>query len=324
MKCFRHIHTATAVATGLVLGAPAYAAGTHAGTLIQNTATVTFTIGGTPITLQSPTNVVKVDQLIGVAVTALISAPVPVGASNAVLSYQVTNTGNGTDSFDLLGAPNLGGNAFISTLQTVAIDSNGNGLYEPGVDSVISNGGASPAIAPDGTIKVFLIVAAPASATDAQTSQVRLTASSLTGTGTPGTLFAGKGVGGVDALVGLSGGIANAQEALVASMAQVTLTKSATIADPFGGALPVAGALVTYSIVAHTTGSGTATNLTINDAFPVGTTYQAGTVTLNGQALTDAADGDAGNASSTGIAVLLGNVPGGSADRTVTFQVKIN
>jgi uncharacterized repeat protein (TIGR01451 family) len=312
------------VATGLALGQPAWAAGTHAGTLISNTATVTFNIGGGPITLQSTTNVIKVDQLIGVAVTPLISTPVPVGASATLLSYQVTNTGNGADSFDLTAAPNVGGNAFTTTLQTVAIDNNGNGIYDPGVDTVISNGGASQTIAPDGTIKVLLIVAAPATATDTQTSQVRLTATSATGSGTPGTLFAGKGIGGVDALVGLSSGTGNATEALVASMAQVTLTKSAVIVDPFGGANPLSGAVVTYSIVAHTTGSGTVNSLTVTDAFPAGTTYQPGTIALNGASLSDAADGDAGNASSTGIAVLLGNVPGGSADRTITFQVKLN
>jgi uncharacterized repeat protein (TIGR01451 family) len=179
-------------------------------------------------------------------------------------------------------------------------------------------------MAPDATLRVFVIVAPPASASDTQTSQVRLTASSITGTGKPGTLFAGKGNGGVDAVVGLSGGMANALEALVANLAQVTLTKSATIADPFGGVSPVAGAVVTYSIVAHATGSGSATGLVITDAFPAGTTYRAGTVTLNGASLTDAADGDAATVSSTGIAVSLGNVAGGSADKTVTFQVKIN
>ena len=326
MKRVRHNSAATAMglALSLAMAHPACATGTHAGTLIQNTATVTFTIGGAAITLQTPTNVVKIDQLIGVAVTPLISSPVPVGASSALLSYQVTNTGNGADSFDLNAAPNVGGNAFNTALQTIAIDSNGNVTYDPGVDSVIGNGGASPIIAPDGTIKVFVVVTAPATATDAQTSQVRLTATSVTGSGTPGTLFAAKGVGGVDALVGLSSGTGNALEALVASMAQVALTKSAVIADPFGGAQPVAGALVTYSLVAHTTGSGTAANLIVNDAFPAGTTYQPGTLTLNGASLTDVSDGDAGNVSSSGIVVALGNVPGGSADRTVTFQVKIN
>lgn len=324
MERFRNLCTAAAVIAGLGSAQPAWASGTPAGTLIRNTAMVSFAIGGTVTTLQSTTNTVKVDQLVGVAVTPLFSTPVAVGGTTTVLAYQVTNIGNGVDSFDLTAAPAVAGNAFNAVLQSLVVDSNGNGIYDPGADAVIANGAAGPALAPDATLRVFVIVQPPASASDTQTSHVQLTASSVTGTGTPGTLFAGKGNGGVDAVVGLSGGTANALEALVASLAQVTLTKSAAIADPYGGANPVAGAVVTYSIVAHTTGSGTASGLVITDAFPAGTTYRAGTVTLNGVALTDAADGDAATVSSTGIAVSLGNVAGGSADKTVTFQVKIN
>jgi uncharacterized repeat protein (TIGR01451 family) len=241
-----------------------------------------------------------------------------------VLIYQVTNTGNGADSFDLTGAPNVSGNAFNATLQTVAIDTNGNGVYDPGVDTIITNGAASQSLAPDATIKVFLLAASPTAAADTQTSQVRLTATSVTGAGTPGTLFAGKGVAGVDAVVGASGGTANALASLIASLASVVLTKSAIVSDPYGGTNPVPGAVVTYTIVAHVTGSGTAASLTVTDAFPTGTTYQASSLTLGGAVLTDAADSDAGTASTTGITVALGNVTGGSTDKTIAFKVKIN
>jgi hypothetical protein len=315
MKRMRYLLAAGAATAGLVGGQSAFAAGTLAGTLIQNTANATYSSGSGTSTIQSNTVTVKVDQVIGVAVTALTSTPVTIGTAPATLIYQVTNTGNGADSFDLTGAPNVSGNAFNATLQTVAIDTNGNGVYDPGVDTIITNGAASQTIAPDGTIKVFLIAAAPTTATDTQT---------VTGSGTPGTLFAGKGVGGVDAVVGASGGTANALAGLIASLATVTLTKSATIADPYGGTNPVPGATVTYSIVSHVTGSGTAGSLQVADTFPTGTTYQAGSMTMGGTALTDAADSDAGTATSTGITVTLGNVAGGSPDKTIAFKVKIN
>ena len=61
---------------------------------------------------------------------------------------------------------------------------------------------------------------------------------------------------------------------MIASLATVTLTKSATISDPYGGANPVPGAIVTYAIVAHVAGTGTATGLAVNDPFPAGTTYR--------------------------------------------------
>ena len=56
---------------------------------------------------------------------------------------------------------------------------------------------------------------------------------------------------------------------------------------------------------------------------PAGTTYRPGTLTLEGGALSDAADADAGEFTGTGIAVRLGTVAGGGA-RTVTFQVAID
>ena len=308
----------------MLVPAAAHATGTVAGTVIQNTASATFSSGSGSTTIQSNTVSVKVDQLVGVAVTALTSTPVSIGTGNAVLVYQVTNTGNGNDSFTLTGAPNVAGNQFNATVQTVAIDSNGNGTYDPGVDTVITNGAAGPAMAPDATIKVFLVTTPPATAQDTQTSQVRLTATSAIGSGTPGTLLAGKGTGGVDAVIGASGGTANALAGLIASLANVTLTKSAVITDPFGGSNPVPGATVTYTIVAHVTGSGTAGNLTVTDAFPAGTTYQSGSMTLSGTSLTDAADSDAGTASASGISVVLGSMPGGSVDKSVSFKVKIN
>jgi len=324
MKHTRNLLITGSIGLACFAAQSAHAAGTAAGTLITNTASATFTSGTTSATIQSNTVTVKVDELVNVAVTSLSSTPVAAGNAPAVLVYQVTNTGNGSEPFNLTADPAVSGNAFNSTIQTVAIDTNGDGVYEPGTDAIITNGAASPIIAPDASIKVFVLANVPSTATDAQTSQVKLTAASTLGTGTPGTVLAGKGAGGVDAVIGASGATANALDTLVASLANVTLTKSAVVVDPFGGTAPVPGAIVTYSLLVHAAGTGTANGVAVNDAFPAGTTYQAGTLTLNGAALTDAADTDAGTATATGISVTLGNVAGGSADKTVTFKVKIN
>ncbi|MBS0254930.1 MAG: hypothetical protein JSS36_06910 [Proteobacteria bacterium] len=314
---------ATALGTALI-GQQAQAAGVAAGTVIQNTATATYTAGTTTASVNSNTVSVKVDELINVAVTGLTTTPAAASSAPAVLVYSVTNTGNGNEAFNITADPNVSGNAFNATISSVVIDSNGNGTYDPGVDTVIANGSAAPSLAPDASVKVFVLAALPGSATDGQTSNVKLTAASVTGTGAPGTLLAGKGDGGVDAVIGTSTAAQHAQDPLIASLAQVTLTKSATILDPFGGTTPVPGAVVTYSLVAHVAGSGTANNLHVTDSFPTGTTYQSGTITLNAAALTDAADTDAGTASASGIDVALGNIAGGSPDKTVTFKVKIN
>ena len=324
MKNAKPLSALAVLALGAGTASHAYAAGTPAGTVINNTATATFSIGSTPNTVQSNTVSVKVDQLLNVTVTPLTTTPVLAGTGPATLVYQVTNSGNGSEPFNLTTNPNVSGNPYNTTVQILAIDVNGDGVYEPGVDTIINNGAASPTLAPDASVKVLVLTNLPASATDGQTSQVQLTAASTIGTGTPGTLFAGRGTGGVDAVVGATGGQGTSAASVIASLAVVTLTKSASILDPFGTANPVPGAVVTYTLVAHTTGTGTATNVVVADTYPTGTAYQPGTIQLNGAALTDAADGDAGTASATGISVSLGNIVGGSPDKTVTFKVKIN
>ncbi len=301
----------------------AHASGVNAGTLIQNTATATFTAGTQSGTVQSNTVTIKVDELLNVAVAGLTSSLVASGPSNYVLAYSVTNSGNGQEAFAITVTPAVAGNDFDTVVQSVAIDSNGNGTYDPGVDQVLATGASTPAIAPDSSLRLFAIVNLPPGTTDAQTSQVTLKAEATTGTGAPGTAFAGAGEGGGDAVVGASGASSSAQDSLVTSLATVSLTKSASISDQFGGARPVPGAAITYTLLATVSGSGSVAGLHVTDAIPSGSTYRAGSLTLDGTALSDAADSDGGTASAAGIDVSLGTVTGGTS-RTIKFAVTIN
>jgi uncharacterized repeat protein (TIGR01451 family) len=294
-----------------------------AGTLIENTATATYTSGSSGGTVTSNKVTVKVDELLDVAVSTLSTTPASASSAPAVLTYSVTNAGNGPEAFNLVANPQVSGNAFDGTVTAIVLDSNDNGVYDAGVDQVLTSGAATPALSPDGSLKVFVLVTLPAGATDAQTSQVRLVASSATGTGSPGTSFSGQGQGGGDAVVGLTTASANSLASLVASLANVSLSKSAVIVDQFGTAKPVPGAKVTYTIAANVTGSGVAEGLHIVDAIPSGTTYVPGSLKLDASSLTDASDTDAGVGGTSGIDVTLGSVAGGST-RTVNFAVTIN
>jgi len=227
----------------------AHAAGVLAGTLIENTATATYKSGAATASVTSNKVTVKVDELLDVAVTTLSTAPAVAGSGPAVLVYSVTNSGNGPEAFDLAADPQVAGNAFDGTITQLALDTNDNGIYEAGIDTVLGAGAATPALAPDRSIKVFVLVTAPAGATDAQTSQVRLTALAATGTGTPGNSFSGQGEGGGDAVVGLTSASANSLASLIASLAAVTLTKTAAITDQFNTAKPVPGATVNQAIL---------------------------------------------------------------------------
>lgn len=301
----------------------AHATGVTAGTLIQNTASATYTSGASSGTVSSNTVSIKVDELLNVAVAGLTTIPAVAGQTSAVLEYSITNTGNGPEAYKVIVNPAVAGNAFDAVVQSVVVDSNGNGVYDPGVDQVLASGASTPVIAADGALKIFVIVSLPAGATDGQTSQVQLTANAATGTGAAGTVFAGQGDGGGDAVVGTSTASGNAKDTVVASLAVVSLTKSALVVDPFGGSKPVPGAVVTYTLIAAVSGTGQATGLHVTDIIPVGTTYQPGTLTLDAGALTDGNDADAGVASASGVDVTLGTVNGGTS-KTVKFNVKIN
>ncbi|WP_295529790.1 hypothetical protein [Novosphingobium sp. Chol11] len=301
----------------------AHAAGVLAGTLIENTATATYKSGAATASVTSNKVTVKVDELLDVAVTTLSTAPAVARSDPAVLVYSVTNSGNGPEAFDLAADPQVAGNAFDGTITQLALDTNDNGIYEAGIDTVLGAGAATPALAPDRSIKVFVLVTAPAGATDAQTSQVRLTALAATGTGTPGNSFSGQGEGGGDAVVGLTSASANSLASLIASLAAVTLTKTAAITDQFNTAKPVPGATVTYTLSAKVTGTGTVEGLHIIDGIPAGTTYLPGSLKLGTSALSDANDTDAGTASAAGIDVTLPTLAGGTTS-DVSFTVTIN
>jgi uncharacterized repeat protein (TIGR01451 family) len=317
---------AIGIALGAVAFAPAYAAKTPAGTVISNTAKATFDLpGGGTDSVDSNTTTVKVDEILDVAVASLNSGDVMTtpGATNQVLTFKVTNAGNGQEAFKLTARDNATGDDFDPTTTSIVIDTNNNGTYDPGTDTVYTAGSNDPSLAPDGTVTVFLLSTIPAGATNGQRGEADLVATSVTGNGTPGTVFAGKGDGGGDAVVGSTSATASAAGFYAVSASSVALTKSATVTDPFGGTSHVPGSIITYTLVASVTGSGSASNLVISDAVPSGTTYQAGTLTLGGTSLTDAADSDAGEVITGNVTVRLGTVAAG-ASQTATFKVKVN
>lgn len=303
---------------------PAYAAGTLAGTDIQNIASATFDTAGGPVTIQSNTVVIKVDELLDVTVASTDPGDVNTspGATANVQTFRITNTGNGNEAFGLTANVANGGDDFDPTLQQIVFDTNNNGVYDAGVDTVYTSGVNDPVIAPDQSIVVFVITATPSGVADTNRANVSLSAAARTGTGTPGTSFAGAGQGGGDAVVGSTTAQGTANGFLAVRATSVALVKSATILDPFGGNRPVPGAIVTYNLVATVSGTGTMNNLVITDPIPAGSQYQASSITLEAAALTDATDADAGRFTGTSIIVAAGNVPSGQT-RTVTFRVLI-
>lgn len=321
----------SAIAVFAALGfaaAPAFAAGTAANTNIQNTASATFTnpVTNAQQTVSSNTTSLLVDEILNVTVAS--NNPGPVSAASpgtgTVLSFTVTNTGNGVEPYALSVNPALGGDNYNPTNAAIYLDTNGNGTYDSGVDvQYVPGTSPNPSLNPDQALVVFVVADTPAGQANGNTALVSLSAAAVTGTGPAGTTFNGAGTGGVTAVTGTTTATQSANGTYVVSQVATTLTKSQTVLDPNGAANAIPGAVITYSLVFGVTGSGVVNSAQITDAIPANTTYVPGSLTLDTAALTDATDVDAGRASSAGIQVGLGNVTA-PATRTVTFRVRIN
>jgi uncharacterized repeat protein (TIGR01451 family) len=308
--------------------AAVYAVGTAAGTSIANTATVNYSIGGAPGTATSNTSTVAVAEIVNVVITLQSpTASVAAGATNEALLFLVTNTGNSAETFTLAGDSVLVGDDFdpVPAAPFIYFDTDGSADLSPG-DTPYVAGSNDPALAADTSVAVLLVNDIPAGLPDGQRGRSELGATARTGTGAPGTVFAGQGNGGVDAVIGTSGGQAAVFGEYLVGDIQISAVKSQSVLDPFGGSRPVPGATITYQIVVTATGTGTALGAALTDPIPASTTYVAGSMTLNGAPLTDAVDPDAGVFTPTpaGIAVGLGDLTAAAGPQTIVFRVRID
>jgi uncharacterized repeat protein (TIGR01451 family) len=313
----------------LLCAAPAWPAGTTAGTVVDNVAVVDFDLGGISSTQDSNTASFTVLERIDVDVT-LQSAQVAVAPNqpDASLLFTVTNTGNGSDIYRLAIDSALSGDDFDPQPAVPAIyfDSDASGdftvgdvAYEPGVND--------PALAADGSIDVLLVNNIPAATTDGQLGRSGLTATSTEGAGAPGAVVSGGGDGGIDAVIGASGGDDEAFGEYLVSDVNLSITKSVVANDPFGGNEPTVGATLSYTINVAVTNGGTATASVLTDPVPTNSTYVANSLSLNGINLTDAIDLDAGELDSSGaptVVVRLGDLTQADGVQIIEFQVTIN
>jgi uncharacterized repeat protein (TIGR01451 family) len=307
----------------------AFAVGIAAGTTIDNTATVSYSVGTVTTTATSNTVTVTVAEILDVVVTVQTpSVPVAPGSTQQVIRYRVTNTGNGPETFRLVMNDAIAGDQFdpIAASPAIYLDSDANGTLGA-ADAAYVAGTNDPALNADAFVTVFVVNDIPGSVTDGNIGRSSLSADARTGSGTPGTVYAGQGAAGTDAIVGTTGAIALGTGEYLVQGVTIIATKSQAVVDQFGGTSPVPGARINYTIAVSATGTGSATGVAFVDNIPANTTYVPGTLTLNSVALTDGADADAGffeTTPSTRVRVQLGTLTQASGVQTVTFAVRID
>jgi uncharacterized repeat protein (TIGR01451 family) len=310
-------------AVAMLTASAAWSREAVAGREIVNVATVTFTVEGRPGSANSNGARNRIQEVLGV--TAGPGAPGPTPAADGerarALPFRLTNAGNGREAFALTLQPGPEDSAFAPDCPGLAIDTDGDGVHGAGDQAYAP--GAEPMLAPGASVLVFALCDIPETVTDGQVATVRLTASAVTGSGEAGTQFEGRGDEGVDAIVGATTAATGAEAALVVQLGRPELVKAYTVQDRGGTARVIPGAVVTYTLTARLAGRGLARDVRIVDPVPAGASYVPESIRLDGQAISDSRDDDAGRFTGEGVEVALGTLEP-TRERLVSFQVRIN
>jgi uncharacterized repeat protein (TIGR01451 family) len=309
----------------LILPQMSWAVGTLAGTMVSNVASVNYTVGaGAAFSVKSNTVLLQVDEVIAPVLTWQDALPVAVTTpgSNGVLTYLLTNVGNGSESFGLTRVngptPLPDGNytPLNGSLGAIYLESGATPGFQatgPNADLLYLPGSNDPQLAADASVILYVISNTPSVGSNVHGDVLLRAASMTTGAAgaLPGTALPGLGQGGGFAVVGSSRAQSSATGTYITSGLGFAMNKTVLkVTDPQGGGVAMPGSILTYQIVATLAGTGTATGLVITDPMPVNTTYVPGSMAVNGLAQTDAADADLAQwvGSTQTVTLALGNV----------------
>lgn len=310
---------------------------------MSNTVTLDYQVGGTAQPQLSSTATFVVDTKVDLTVTKNADATVAPGATNRVLAFTVTNTGNATQGYSLTAVQAAGATVTMTNVR-IFRDVNANGAYDSGTDTLYTAGTNAGDLAADAPGRFLIVADTPAGATSGQTASWYLVARTLNAGSTTVTaestgadnkdtvqvVFADGDGDAAAANDAARDGRHTASGAFTVSAATITLAKTSTVvSDPENNTTNpkrIPGAVVRYSITAsNAAGGASAATVVLTDAIPANTTYVTGSITLNSVAKTDASDADEANYNVSVAGAVRGNVgtiaAGGSA--TVTFDVTI-
>ena len=332
---------------------PALAAGTTAGTTITNTATVDYQVGGVAQGQQSASNNFTVDRKINLLVEEVgtVTTSVVPGQTNAVTTFQLTNSSNETLDFALVASQIAGGTAahggtdtFDATNVRIYRDNTVTGTvgsWDVG-DTLLT--GFVDELVVDTAIRLFVVADTPTGLANNAVAGVTLRATAREGgtaasqgaaiTETAGANTAGKDTVFAD-IAGVTGDAArdgshSDNDDYTVQTATLAVTKtSRVISDPFNSTTNpklIPGAVVEYCIAVANSGSVAATSVVINDAVPAQLLFSSGTILLNGTVTgtTCTADGAAGGSySAPNVSGTIATIAAG-ATRTLVFRATVN
>lgn len=322
--------SACALLAGCALAGAAHAAGTPAGTLIGNTATLSYSLPGKPNqTAVAVAPNVAVARVVDVLVTWQDAAALPTGSPDTgrALAFAITNTGNGPETFRLARSDALAGDQFDPQAVAIWIESGAQpGLQTtgPAADTLYGAGVNDPTLPADASLAVYLVGNIPSGVPTGSFGGSMLTATAMT----PGAAGAAPGsllgsFGGIQAVAGRATQAAATGSYLVAGVSMGLAKSVAGVRDPAGGTRVMPGSVITYRIVLTLTGSGIAEAVAMQDPLPSSLTYVPGSLSVDGTRRTDAADGDGVAAANNTVSADFGSVTA-PATRVIEFRATVN
>jgi len=324
---------AACVAAALFPALQVLAAGTTAGTLIGNTATVHYQMGGGPMTSAAASSpAIVVAKVLSVVVTSQDAGPVGTSspATSAALTFVVTNTGNAPEPYRVSRTDNVTGDQFDpvpAAAGSLWLESGAQPGFQasgPNADIPYVPGVNDPTLPADGSRTVYLVSDIPGSLAFGAAGRSVLTATATTAGAAgaaPGTLLGT--TAGVQTIAGAQTA-ASATGSYLVSGTAIALAKSVVaVRDPQGGTRVVTGSVLTYRIVLTLSGTGNADTVTVSDPLPAALTYVPGSLTVDGTARTDAADADGAAASANTVTADFGTLAA-PAQRVIEFKATVN
>lgn len=334
-----------------ISASPAFAAGTDAGTTIENNVTVSFQVAGVDQTAETASDEFVVDRKVNLTVeevgdSATIVSP---NATSQVTTFTVTNLSNDTLDFGLAVAQQDGGAAthsgtdnFDTSNVKIYIDDDGTAGFSSG-DSEITY---IDELAADTSATIFVVsdIASDRETDDVATVILTATARAGGAESSQGAVLTTSATNTVDAvdtvLADLSGttdsdydGTFSASDDYIVSAAALSATKTSRIvSDPItdvtgGTPKAIPGAVVEYCIaVSNAAGSATATDITVTDTVPDNVTFVAGSILVDGTVDTGVcqADGTAGGSfDGTDVSGTLSDLDAGDT-LTLVFRATID
>jgi uncharacterized repeat protein (TIGR01451 family) len=293
------------------------AKGTPAGTAIENTAQIDYTIGNVNGSIDSTVDRFVVDRVVDIHIVWEDTAPVEASAgdSGRVLTFRVSNLGNADENVTATYEHNT--SSLFDPQHIRMVLDNGDGVYDPADDH---NCTGTCLLGADANVTVFLVGDMPDDGTaepgDWSRDSIKAD-NSAQATAGPDHQDA------VDTVIrsahDRATGIWLIRDYWLATR------KTATIHSDDNATHT--GTRITYTVECYIDGNATGHTIggvTVRDTIPAGTRYVGGSLRLAGVALTDAADSDAGeyDDNATQVEVHMGTLSG-TTHTKMQFDVRV-